>query len=45
MGSWKNSLQRPVGKENPVKYMDIDLHKQGLVVAVQDENGSAGTVP
>jgi transposase len=44
MGSWKNSLQRPVGKEDPVKYVGIDLHKQDLVVAVEDENGPVGTV-
>ncbi len=42
MGSRKNSLQRPVGKEDPVHYVGIDLHKQDLVVAVEDENGPAG---
>jgi transposase len=42
MGSWKNSVQRPVGKEDPVKYVGIDLHKKDVVVAVEDEHGPVG---
>jgi len=42
MGSRKNSVQRPVGKEDLVQYVGIDLHKRDLVVAVEDENGPVG---
>ena len=42
MGSWKNSLQRPVGKEDLVYYVGIDLHKLDLVIAVEDEQGPVG---
>ena len=31
-----------MGKEDPVHYVGIDLHKLDLVVAVEDENGPAG---
>jgi len=31
-----------MGKEDPVHYVGIDLHKRDLVVAVEDENGPAG---
>ena len=42
MGSSKNSLERPVGKEDLVKYVGIDLHKQDLVVAVEEDSGRVG---
>ena len=37
-----NSIQRPVGKEDLMYYVGIDLHKEQLVVAVEDDTGPLG---